>query len=138
MSAPVIEIGTAGEAGVFFGGVMLGIGAAVKTTKWIKEIIGARNGTAPRFKYTSNGNGKTYLTADEHKRLCELAGKATGDVLKSIQEDLRDSNSKRATEVQRLFEKMDANHDDLRDRLGKHGERIASLEAEVRINREGK
>lgn len=132
---PVIEVGTTGDVGILIAGIMVGAGMTVKMIKWIKEIAGARSGTAP--KHQPSNNGRHYLTDDEHRKLCEAAGKATGDSLKEIQETIKEANRSRVQEVQRLFDKMDSNHDDLKDRLSKQGERIAKVETEVRLMRNG-
>lgn len=133
MTAPVIEIGTAGEVGVFFGGIMIGIGAAVKTIKWIRGFAKARDET-PRMYYSDEkSNGRNYITAEDHRRLCDLSGRATNSALRGIQEELRESSRQRVAEVQRLFDKMDYNHKEIKDQIGIHGERIATLEARLEM-----
>lgn len=132
---PTIQIGTAGEMGILIAGIMVGIYVTIKVIDWIKHIAGARDGTAP--KYQPPSYGRTYLTPEEHKRLCEAAGKATGDALKQIQKSIEQSNGERKSDIQLIFTKLGETHEDIKDRLSKHGERIASLETEMRLKRNG-
>ena len=133
MPMPIaVEIGTTGDMGILIAGIFVGAGMVVKMVKWWKEIEWARDGTGKKYEPS---NGRSSLTPEQHKHLCEASGKATGDALQAIQEEIKESNKQRREDVRLMFTTINGNHEDIKDRLSQQGERIASLETEVRVTR---
>lgn len=121
----MIQIGTTGELGILIAGIMIGVACTVKTIKWIKEMVIARNNNG------GNGNG---FGRQEHDAICRGVKMEFTEDFKQLRNDIVESSKERRHEIKQVFAQIEKNHTEVRNLFQQQGERIAALEAKVGNN----
>lgn len=135
---PTIQIGTTGELGILLAGITFGVAMTVKVIKWIQDMIDARKGTGKKYEpHTSivedvMSRRNPPITRTEHDNICKGVQMEFDKGFGMLREDIKTLGMERSDQVRLIFAEMKANHTEIRNMLQTQGERISSVETEVK------
>ena len=131
---PTIHIGTTGEMGILIAGIMFGVFMTTKVIKWIQDMIDARKGTGKKYHHdmVDTVMRGSHLTRTEHDAICKGVQMEFDKGFGMLREDIKELGRKRTDEAKSIFAEIKANHTEIRNMLQTQGERISSVETEVK------